>query len=196
MSRRLSKRKNTKSENLFFKQFMVPSDPQKKSLLKKINLTSPIAQQKYRRYINKRIPEKKGTRSCRQFVSSLDQSWWIFSTIGGKKMRSRQIGIISPSRVRLVKFKLASAKPPTTDMYSICSSFRYGKWSSCVILFIKQQIFETSCLVISSYIIGFPWKLKKIYNYLEDHPRTCKWLGSPSFIIHLDHLEGVPQPDP
>ena len=21
-------------------------------------------------------------------------------------------------------------------------------------------------------------------NYLEDHPRTCKWLGSPPFISH------------
>ena len=26
--------------------------------------------------------------------------------------------------------------------------------------------------------------------YLEDHPRTCKWLGSPLFISHLGHLEG------
>ena len=27
-------------------------------------------------------------------------------------------------------------------------------------------------------------------NYLEDHPRTGKWLGSPPFISHLGHLEG------
>ena len=25
--------------------------------------------------------------------------------------------------------------------------------------------------------------------YLEDHPTTCKWLGSPPFIKHLGHLE-------
>ena len=24
----------------------------------------------------------------------------------------------------------------------------------------------------------------KCWNYLEDHPRTCKWLGSPPFISH------------
>ena len=27
-------------------------------------------------------------------------------------------------------------------------------------------------------------------NYLEDHPRTRNWLGSPPFISHLAHLEG------
>ena len=27
-----------------------------------------------------------------------------------------------------------------------------------------------------------------------DHPRTCKWLGSPPFISHVHgHLEGVPR---
>ena len=31
-------------------------------------------------------------------------------------------------------------------------------------------------------------------SYLEDHPSTCKWLGSPPFISHLDHLEGEQQP--
>ena len=32
--------------------------------------------------------------------------------------------------------------------------------------------------------------------YMEDHPRTCKWLESPPFISHeKDHLEGE-QPDP
>ena len=30
----------------------------------------------------------------------------------------------------------------------------------------------------------------------EDHPRTCKWLGSPPFIRRAHgHLEGSPQPD-
>ena len=31
-----------------------------------------------------------------------------------------------------------------------------------------------------------PWE----FDYLEDHPRTCKWLGSPLFVSHSGHLEG------
>ena len=33
------------------------------------------------------------------------------------------------------------------------------------------------------------WQLSTIF-FLEDHPRTCKWLGSPPCICHLGHLEG------
>ena len=29
-----------------------------------------------------------------------------------------------------------------------------------------------------------PMNLEISLGYLEDHPRTCKWLGSPPFINH------------
>ena len=39
--------------------------------------------------------------------------------------------------------------------------------------------------IYSAYIIQ--WEIL----YLEDHPSTCTWSGSPPFISHLAHLEGV-----
>ena len=45
-----------------------------------------------------------------------------------------------------------------------------------------------------------PWLWGSTFSfcrvYLEDHPRTCRWLGSPPFTRHLAHLEELPQPDP
>ena len=35
----------------------------------------------------------------------------------------------------------------------------------------------------------FPLSPKCAVGCLEDHPRTCKWLGSPAFIGHLGHCE-------
>ena len=35
-----------------------------------------------------------------------------------------------------------------------------------------------------------PQSRATVASYLEDHPMTFKWLGSPPFISHLGHLEG------
>ncbi len=42
-------------------------------------------------------------------------------------------------------------------------------------------------IVIKQHIVEIFWVEE---HYLEDHPRTCKWLGSPPFISGLGHLEG------
>ena len=31
----------------------------------------------------------------------------------------------------------------------------------------------------------------KTYPYLEDHPGTCKWLGSPPFVSHKKAIESI-----